>query len=32
MRTFLDTNVFLYAFLDQDVAKKSVGQGLSPMR
>ena len=24
MRTFLDTNVFLYAFLDQDVAKKPV--------
>lgn len=23
-RTFLDTNVFLYAFLNQDVGKKSV--------
>ena len=24
MKRFLDTNVFLYAFLDQDVSKKSV--------
>jgi len=24
MRAFIDTNVFLYAFLDQDVAKKHV--------
>ena len=24
MRVFLDTNVFLYAFLNQDVAKKMV--------
>lgn len=24
MKVFLDTNIFLYAFLDQDVAKKNV--------
>ena len=28
MRTFLDTNVFLYAFLDQDAAKKPVAARL----
>ena len=28
MKRFLDTNVFLYAFLNQDVAKKSVAAGI----
>ena len=27
-RSFIDTNVFLYAFLNQDVANKSVAAGI----
>ncbi len=29
-RTFLDTNVFLYAFLNQDTAKKPVAARIMP--